>query len=250
MFSSSTPPAVVSIPCSKNWGWTAKPLNGLHFQLRAAAAASSSSKDEIGLVPNATRWDRASREKRWDVGFSLGVDLGHSRTGLAKSKGYCVSPLTVLKLRGQELENRLLRIAEKEEADEFIIGLPTSNFKETTQSNIVRSIAGRLAVLAAHRGWRVYLQDEHGSTQYAMKRMINRGLSKHSRREKVDSYAALVILERYFSMRGETAELVMPKQLELQQKLWKGPLKKDDFLEEEEEDIFSEWEHDSFGFFP
>ncbi|XVF33544.1 hypothetical protein REPUB_Repub17cG0177600 [Reevesia pubescens] len=117
---------------------------------------------------------RRKSNPQWRGGFSLGVDLGLSRTGLALSKGFSVRPLTVLKLRGQKLELQLLEMAEKEEADEFIIGLPKSwDGKETPQSNKVRSIAGRLAVRAAERGWRVYLQDEHGTSTEAAYRMIN-----------------------------------------------------------------------------
>ncbi|KAJ6342925.1 hypothetical protein OIU78_010782 [Salix suchowensis] len=136
------------------------------------------------------------------------------------SKGFTVRPLTVLELRGQKLELRLLEIAENEEVDEFIIGLPKSwDGKETPQSNKVRSVAGRFAVLAAHRGWRVYLQDEHGTSTEATNRMIDMGLNKSTRQKKVDAYAAVMVLERYFSMFGEGAELVLPKQLDLQEKL-------------------------------
>lgn len=52
--------------------------------------------------------------------------------------------------------------------DEFIIGLPiSSDGKETTQSNIVRSIAGRFAVRAAERwiiiyAWLVMYMDFDG----------------------------------------------------------------------------------------
>ncbi|KAE9444990.1 hypothetical protein C3L33_23112, partial [Rhododendron williamsianum] len=101
-----------------------------------------------------------------------------SRTGLAVSKGFSFRPLTVLELRGQKLELRLLKIAEQQfpplmlilgtstnfcmeavnlvvvvqDVDEFIIGLPKSwDGKETEQSNKVRSIAGRFAVRAAER---------------------------------------------------------------------------------------------------
>ncbi|XP_052481596.1 uncharacterized protein LOC105763726 isoform X1 [Gossypium raimondii] len=121
--------------------------------------------------PNALR---RKTNPQCTVGFSLGVDLGSSRTGLALSKGFSVRPLTVLKLRGQKLELQLLDMAEREEVDEFIIGIPKSwDGKETPQSNKVRSIAGRLAVRAAERGWRVYLQDEHGTSSEAAYRMIN-----------------------------------------------------------------------------
>ncbi|XP_031384051.1 uncharacterized protein LOC116197915 isoform X3 [Punica granatum] len=158
--------------------------------------------------PNALR---RKIDRLWRGGFSLGVDLGLSRTGVALSKGFSVRPLTVLELRGQKLELRLLEIAEDEEADEFIIGVPrSSDGRETTQSNKVHSVAGRLAVRAAERirychgllyrreadvhfrgcavmvlrmqerssvlcfscawGWRVYLQDEHGTSTDATHR--------------------------------------------------------------------------------
>lgn len=35
------------------------------------------------------------RNSRWRGGFSLGVDLGMSRTGLALSKGFSIRPLNV-----------------------------------------------------------------------------------------------------------------------------------------------------------
>ncbi|KAL8154682.1 uncharacterized protein LOC141660091 isoform X2 [Apium graveolens] len=175
------------------------------------------------------------QDSSWRGGFSLGVDLGLSRTGLALSKGYSIRPLKVLELRGQKLELQLLHIAEKEEVDEFIIGLPiSSDGKETTQSNIVRSIAGRFAVRAAERGWRVYLQDENGTSADAMDLMIDIGLSKTARQDSIDAYAAMMVLERYFSQSGEGIELVLPKQLELQEKLRKGPPLDSDFFPEDD----------------
>lgn len=184
----------------------------------------------VEMPPNALR------RKSGGLGFSLGVDLGMSRTGIAISKGFSIRPLTVLELRGQKLELQLLQIAEWEEADEFIIGLPKSyDGNETTQSNKVRSIAGRLAVRAAERGWRVYLQDEHGTSIEAIDRMIDMGLSKSRRQGKIDAFAAMMVLERYFSMSGDGIELVLPKQLELQEKLLKGPSNDMDFFPEEYE---------------
>jgi len=44
------------------------------------------------IPPNALR---RKQDPLWWGGFSLGVDLGLSRTGLAISKGFCVRPLTV-----------------------------------------------------------------------------------------------------------------------------------------------------------
>ncbi|KAE8038785.1 hypothetical protein FH972_011260 [Carpinus fangiana] len=171
------------------------------------------------LPPNALR---RKREPKWRGGFSLGVDLGMSRTGLALSKGFSIRPLTVLELRGEKLEIQLLQIAQQESCDG----------KETPQSNKVRSVAGRLAVRAAERGWRVYLQDEHGTTAEAADRMIGMGLDRSTRQRKIDAYAAMMVLERYFSMAGLGTELVLPKNLDLQEKLKTGPPKDMDFFPE------------------
>ncbi|KAF8412422.1 hypothetical protein HHK36_000386 [Tetracentron sinense] len=190
------------------------------------------SQDEI--PPNALL---RKNDPLWRGGFSLGVDLGMSRTGVALSKGFSPRPLTVLDLRGQKLELRLLEIAEQEEADEFIVGLPKSrNGEETPQSNKVRSVAGRLAVRAAERGWRVYLQDEHGTSTEALDLMIDRGLNNSARKGRIDAYAAMMVLVRYYSMSGHGTELVIPKQSELQEKLRRGPPKDLDFFPEEYED--------------
>ncbi|XP_047341554.1 putative pre-16S rRNA nuclease [Impatiens glandulifera] len=160
------------------------------------------------------------RDSNWRGGFSLGIDLGMSRTGLAISKGFSVRPLTTLDLRGQKLELKILDIAEQQEVDEFIVGIPKScDGKETQQSNKVRSVAGRLAVRAAERGWRVYLQDEYGTSLDAMDHMLNLGIRKSVRQGSQDAYAAVMVLERYFSVSGESLELVVPKQLELQENL-------------------------------
>ncbi|XP_073146170.1 uncharacterized protein [Henckelia pumila] len=205
-------------------------VNSIPIPRRTQSRTSVSLPWEERIPPNAVR---RRRSPSWRGSFSLGVDLGFSRTGLALSKGFSIRPLTVLELRGQKLELRLLDIAEIQEVDEFIVGLPkSSDGMETEQSNKVRSVAGRLAVRAAERGWRVYLQDEHGTSTEAVDHMIAQGLSKSARRGNIDAYAA-VVLERYFSDSGYGIELVVPKQVELQNKLLKGPLKDSDFFPEE-----------------
>ncbi|XP_065855521.1 uncharacterized protein [Euphorbia lathyris] len=216
----STIPVVSNTPTS----FRRPLLLSYHNSLRLRAVLSINE-----IPPNALR---RKSDPQWRGGFSLGLDLGLSRTGLALSKGFSFRPLTVLELRGQKLELRLLEMAENEEVDEFIIGIPkSSDGKETPQSNKVRSVAGRIAVRAAERGWRVYLQDEHGTTEDASYRMINMGLGKGTREKKIDAYAAVMVLERYFGTSGEGVELVLPKQLHLQDLLRKGPPQDIDFLE-------------------
>ncbi|KAL5980033.1 hypothetical protein ACLOJK_005559 [Asimina triloba] len=244
---------------SSSVGYPRRRISGSGMRVRATA----SPEEEKGeILPNALR---RKVDPLWAGAFTLGVDLGMSRTGLALSKGFSPRPLSVLGLRGQKLELRLLDIAEKEadlslslslsrihvanhsptsihldkihEADEFIIGLPKSGKgEETPQSNKVRSIAGRLAVRAAQRGWRVYLQDEHGTSDEALDFMIAGNMKMSARRGRIDAYAAMMILERYFAMSGKGTELVLPKQPELQERLLRGPPKDQDFFPEEQFD--------------
>ncbi|KAF0928678.1 hypothetical protein E2562_006104 [Oryza meyeriana var. granulata] len=172
-------------------------------RIRAGAIRASppstggGSPDELpaALLPN------ARRQRRDGCGFSLGVDLGEARTGLAVGRGITLPrPLT--------------------EADELIVGLPVSaDGSETPQSNKVRSIVGRLAVQAADRGLRVYLQDEHGTSIDALEFMISRGVKRSARDVQSDAYSAMMILERYFSSSGQGAKIVLPRQPELQSKL-------------------------------
>ncbi|KAF8697890.1 hypothetical protein HU200_035384 [Digitaria exilis] len=208
---------------------SSSPTQRAPFPRRRAAGAiraspSSGRSEGAGelpapLLPNARR---RGRDPLWNGGgFSLGVDLGDARTGLAVGRGITLPrPLTVLKLRGQKLELTLLDMARQQEADELIIGLPVSaDGRETPQSNKVRSLVGRLAVQAAERGLRVYLQDEHGTSVDALDYMISRGVKKFARDVKSDAYAAVMILERYFTSSGHGAKIVLPRQPELQDKL-------------------------------
>ncbi|KAL0347662.1 UNVERIFIED_CONTAM: hypothetical protein Scaly_1782200 [Sesamum calycinum] len=236
-------------------------------QLFSRAAASVSVPWEEQIPPNALR---RKLDPSWRGGFSLGVDLGLSRTGVALSKGFSIRPLTVLELRGQKLELRLLDIAEKQEVDEFIIGLPKSG-EGRRQSNRIKFVAWlgglqfelqrgvvyremlacgsyelplksqessytRMTLISKRstrpviKGWRVYLQDEHGTSAEALDHMIAKGLSRSAREGRIDAYAAVKVLERYFSYLGKGIELVVPKQVELQNKLLQGPPKDVDFF--------------------
>lgn len=173
--------------------------------------------------------------------YSLGIDFGDARTGVAVSKGFAPRPVEVVELRGQKLDARLIDIADRERAIEFIVGLPKSSTGlETPQSSKTRCFAGRLAVLAAQRGWSVYLHDEFGSSDDALEYMLMMGSTRKGRKLQLDAYAAVILLQTYFDNLGKHAELVVPKKLSLQQRLCEGPIVPDsdddgDFEDEEEQ---------------
>lgn len=88
---------------------------------------------------------------------------------------------------------RALRDSRSQEADEVIVGLPVSaDGRETPQSNKARSAVGRLAVQAAQRGLRVYLQDEYGTSKDALDYLVSRGVKESARDTNSDAYAAVV----------------------------------------------------------
>ncbi|XP_024388997.1 uncharacterized protein [Physcomitrium patens] len=113
-------------------------------------------------------------------GHTVGVDLGDAKTGLAISLGgYAPRPLT--------------------RADEFVVGLPKAwDGKDSDQANKCRSFAGRLANIVGRREWRVYLQDEYGTSQDALDYMIDMGSNRRSQKEQLDAYAATALLCWYF----------------------------------------------------
>lgn len=158
-------------------------------------------------------------------GHTIGVDLGDVKTGLSVSLGgYAPRPLTVVRQRGDKLLETILQVAVQEKADEFVVGLPKAwDGKDTEQANKCRSFAGRLSYLAARRGWRVYLQDEYGTSQDALGYMIDIGSNRRSRKEQLDAYAAMALLCSYFESGGSRAQIVVPKPLDLQQLLCQGP---------------------------
>ncbi|KAJ3681849.1 hypothetical protein LUZ60_014422 [Juncus effusus] len=212
----TAPPSLLPLPL---------PLKPLRILCRSHSSSSPSpssqenNKWKAELMPNARR---RKKDPLWmDGGLSLGVDLGMSRTGLAIGTSIAVPrPLTVLETRGLELEIRLVELAEKEHADELIVGLPISlDGSETAQSSKVRAFVRNFAVRAADKGLRVYLQDEHGTSKDASKYMIDIGVRKSVRRVQSDAYSAVMLLERYFEVSGHEAELVLPKKVELRQKL-------------------------------
>ncbi|KAI5075548.1 hypothetical protein GOP47_0009624 [Adiantum capillus-veneris] len=189
------------------------------------------------LLSNAERLKNGSSEFPC---YSLGIDFGDARTGVAISKGFAPRPIEVVELQGQRLEARLIEIAHKEGAIEFVVGLPKSERgMETWQSNKTRCFAGRLAALAAQRGWRVYLHDEFGSSNDALEYMIMTGSTKKTRKTHLDAYAAVVLLQAYFNNSGEHAELVVPKKLSLQERLCEAPIgpESDDASDLEDEQL-------------
>lgn len=78
----------------------ANPPSRLSLKLPTNAGGSPLRPSSSNCDPRAKEFPpnavRRKIDRLWRAGFSLGVDLGLSRTGLALSKGYSVRPLTVI----------------------------------------------------------------------------------------------------------------------------------------------------------
>jgi len=73
------------------------PSNSNHAKIQSLSKLNSTHNLKTALTleelpPNALR---RKKDANWRGGFSLGVDLGMARTGIALSKGFTFRPLTV-----------------------------------------------------------------------------------------------------------------------------------------------------------
>lgn len=80
---------------------------GTQLSVTAVESVPVSLPWEEQIPPNAVR---RQRDSSWRGGFSLGVDLGLARTGVAISKGFTVRPLTVMSSNLCKLTNLRYKI--------------------------------------------------------------------------------------------------------------------------------------------
>lgn len=129
-------------------------------------------------------------------GRLLGIDHGRKVIGLAVSdrNGLLATPLQLLKRRSRKEDFvAIASLAEKEEAQEIIVGLPVPppDFVGYSQANSVRLWASRLAGAVALP---VRLWDETLSSVEA-RHLASESQQEHP--ERIDHLAAAVILQSY-----------------------------------------------------
>lgn len=122
---------------------------------------------------------------------SIGVAIGQSLTGTA-------SPLAALKAKdGQPNWDLVAKLIAEWQPDTVVVGLPL-NMDGTEQplTDLARKFANRLH---GRFGIQVVLQDERLTTVAAKEDLFGRGGYKQLQKGKVDSAAAQLIVEDYFS---------------------------------------------------
>jgi putative pre-16S rRNA nuclease len=125
----------------------------------------------------------------------LGVDYGTKRVGLAISDalGITARPLEVVP-RNQVI-NRVLGVAQEWELAKIVIGLPTGLGGSEGNSALAARELGE--ELSAATGLPVIFHDERFTSRMAESSLLESGMKRRDRREKVDKVAAAIILQDY-----------------------------------------------------
>ena len=142
---------------------------------------------------------------RSSPGRLLGLDLGDVRIGLALSDplGITAQPLPYLetgKLGTRRLAGKIAAEARRHEAVGVIIGLPRLlSGEEGARAREAREFAASLQPLLPEV--EIHLWDERLSTVEVERAMIAANVRRQRRREKVDSLAAVLILQGFLDSR-------------------------------------------------
>jgi putative Holliday junction resolvase len=141
-------------------------------------------------------------------GRTLGLDVGERWIGVALSDplGILASPLTRIERTDDEAAVKAIAdLVRKHEAKAVVAGLPYSLDGSVGQQAV--RVQGFLRKLAQSLSVPIETSDERLSTVAATQGMIEAGVSRESRKGKIDAAAAALILQWYLDkLHREQAE--------------------------------------------
>lgn len=132
----------------------------------------------------------------------LALDLGTKTLGLAisDSLGMLAHPYRTIRYDNlDDLFNELTKVIEKEKILELVLGLP-KNMDNSLGFASQRSLEFEKE-LRKRYNIPVTLIDERLSTKEAENILINNNMRRDKRKKKIDSMAAVIILENYLNRR-------------------------------------------------
>jgi putative Holliday junction resolvase len=133
----------------------------------------------------------------------LGLDLGSKRIGVAVSDSSetIASPVTVIRrsTRRSEDHANIRRVADDEEAELIVIGLPITMSGEIGPA--ARAVTDESQAIASATGRPIELFDERMTTVTADRALKEASLSASARRQFVDKVAAAVMLQTWLDRR-------------------------------------------------
>ena len=132
----------------------------------------------------------------------MGLDVGGKRTGVAVSDelGIIATPVQFV-LRGARDRDEFRRLAERFSITKIVAGLPsTLSGREGFQAQAARAYADSLA---EDLGLPLDYWDERLTSTIAERRMVEAGLNRNQRKERIDAIAAAVMLQGYLDADAE-----------------------------------------------
>ncbi len=135
----------------------------------------------------------------------LAVDYGRKRVGLAVSDpmGITARPLEAIVRSGSgttgELIDGILKECEEENAGRIVVGLPVQ--MDGTEGLAAEEVRRFVEELRARTDLPVEQEDERLSSKAAHAVMKHAGVKHKKRKERVDSAAALVVLQSFLAKR-------------------------------------------------
>ena len=133
----------------------------------------------------------------------MGLDIGDKRIGIAISdgQGQIASPRDTIQRDGQGKDiAQLIEIAENENVDEILVGMPYSLDGSTGPQ--ARKVSAFIQGLTERSNIKIKPWDERLSTVAAERAMLEGGLSRARRRRKIDKVAAAYMLQGYLDYRN------------------------------------------------
>ena len=131
------------------------------------------------------------------TGSVLGIDVGSVRVGFAGSDETrsLATPLVVLRRGGPHFWDEVNALVTQRSAGLAVVGLPRrAGGGEGEAAAMARSFAESFR---QHTGCSVELWDERFTTQQAERTLLEQGLSRAARRERVDGVAAALLLQSW-----------------------------------------------------
>ena len=137
----------------------------------------------------------------------LALDPGTKRIGVAVSdpRGSFAMPAEAIEVRGDGGHLRAIAAAAGERQVEcIVVGLPLN--MDGTEGPAARRARELAAAVGRATGRQVELFDERLTSAQAEREMIDRGMRRDKRKERVDSAAATLLLQAWLDARGGECE--------------------------------------------
>ncbi|MFT5198224.1 MAG: putative Holliday junction resolvase [Planctomycetota bacterium] len=142
------------------------------------------------------------------TGAVLAMDHGMKRCGFAVADALrlTMTPLAAYHGAGDGdgLVEHIVSLAGERTLSAILIGLPLHQDKsQSTQSQLIRTVAERLALRLPTL--RLLFIDEHLTSKEAESRLVEAGFTGQARKDRRDSWSALVMLEEWIE-NGESLD--------------------------------------------